>query len=65
MISPDIHIKFSAGLLRAIDEAAAASHQSRSQFIRESIVLRLNEQHIVAHRPKTIDWPAIMAEDGV
>jgi uncharacterized protein (DUF1778 family) len=65
MSDKQLHIRFTADLLATIDKAASKNHQKRSQFIRESIVLRLNEQHVVTHKPKAIDWQAIMAEDDV
>lgn len=45
--SEDLHIRLTTELLEQIDRAARASYQSRSSYIRESIALRLNQQHIV------------------
>lgn len=41
-------------LLRAIDEAAREVHASRSGFIRETVVMRLNRQRLV-HEPDPED----------
>ena len=37
-----IHIRLPAQLVKQIDEAAKANYVSRSQYIRQSVVLRLN-----------------------
>jgi metal-responsive CopG/Arc/MetJ family transcriptional regulator len=44
-----IEIRISPGLLEEIDEAAAQNWQTRSDYIRETLVLRLNRQNIVKH----------------
>ncbi len=43
-----ITLRLSAGLVAVIDEAAKQDYTSRSAFIRESIMLRLNNQRIVS-----------------
>jgi metal-responsive CopG/Arc/MetJ family transcriptional regulator len=52
MRSKNIHVKLTSVLLAEIDQAAAAGYQSRSEYIREAIVLRLNNQRIVKQPSK-------------
>lgn len=47
MRSIPIHLKLSANLIQKIDEAAAINYTSRSDFIREAVVMRLNNQLVV------------------
>jgi metal-responsive CopG/Arc/MetJ family transcriptional regulator len=63
MRSRKINLKLSADLLKAIDSVAKRNFENRSTFIRKSIALRLNEQHIVAHKPQKLDWQALLKED--
>jgi metal-responsive CopG/Arc/MetJ family transcriptional regulator len=60
MSSPDIHIRLSSGLLNKIDQAAKVNFQSRSDFIRDSIVLRLNDQRIVQNQGEDAKLEAII-----
>jgi metal-responsive CopG/Arc/MetJ family transcriptional regulator len=46
MRSRNVHIKLSHDLLELVDQAATDSFQSRSAFIRETLALRLNQQHV-------------------
>jgi Arc/MetJ-type ribon-helix-helix transcriptional regulator len=46
--SQNIHLRLSADLLQQIDQAAKTTYKSRSAYIRESIVLRLNHQRVIA-----------------
>ena len=45
--SRTINVTLPAGLLEEIDESAKRNYVSRSEFIRESVILRLRKQHIV------------------
>jgi metal-responsive CopG/Arc/MetJ family transcriptional regulator len=54
MPSKSIHLKLSPQLLEKIDRAARANLNSRSGFIRESVIMRLNNQHL-AHNPRPDD----------
>lgn len=54
MRSERIHVRFSPWLLQAIDEAARTNLNSRSGFIRESVIMRLKDQRLTA-RPKLED----------
>jgi metal-responsive CopG/Arc/MetJ family transcriptional regulator len=47
MHSVSIHLKLSADLIQKINEAAQANYTSRSDFIREAVVMRLNNQLVV------------------
>ena len=47
MSSKTINLSLPAELLRALDKAAKANYATRSDFIRESIVMRLKGQRIV------------------
>jgi metal-responsive CopG/Arc/MetJ family transcriptional regulator len=47
MHSKKIQVVVTSEMLDAIDEAAAKTFQSRSQYIRETLALRLNNQHVV------------------
>jgi metal-responsive CopG/Arc/MetJ family transcriptional regulator len=47
MISREIHVKLTGAMLEAIDSAAIRAFQSRSQYIRETLALRLNSQQVV------------------
>jgi len=46
-----IHVRVSPALLKKIDEAVQAGFTSRSGFIREAVLMRLNGQY-VADSPK-------------
>lgn len=50
MKSKRVITSLSPQMLVRVDEAAKASFTTRSHFIRESIALRLNNQHVV-NRP--------------
>ena len=56
-LSKPINILLPFGLLKQIDEAAKSCYASRSEYIRESVVLRLKNQHIASDTPQqnTID----------
>ncbi len=45
-----VSIKFSLELLKKIDADARANFTSRSNYIRETLALRLNNQHIVTEQ---------------
>jgi metal-responsive CopG/Arc/MetJ family transcriptional regulator len=47
MRSTVITLKLSADLIQEIDEAAAINYTSRSDFIREAVVMRLHNQLVV------------------
>lgn len=49
MHSRPVHIKFSTELLKEIDKVAKSKYQSRSDFVRECVVLYLNNEHVVSH----------------
>jgi len=44
-----IQLRMSDQVLRRIDEAAKRQASSRSGFIREAVMLRLNDQHVAAN----------------
>jgi metal-responsive CopG/Arc/MetJ family transcriptional regulator len=46
MRSQSVHLKLSPQLLQQIDEAARQNFSSRSGFIRESVMMRLNNQRL-------------------
>lgn len=52
--------------LRVLDEAAERRHQSRSDYIRESITLRINSESIVKNEPDEVwddaKWQQIMED---
>jgi metal-responsive CopG/Arc/MetJ family transcriptional regulator len=58
-----ITLKLSAELLQRIDEAAKANLNSRSGFIREAVVMRLNDQHLVPN-PKIEDTLELLRQAG-
>ena len=63
MRSKPIHVRLSYHMLKALDTAASENFENRSAFIRKSIALRLNDQHIVTHKPQTIDWKNLIEQD--
>lgn len=50
MYSRAVNITFPAELLKKIDADAKANFCSRSSYIRETLTLRLNNQHIVTEQ---------------
>ncbi len=48
MRSQKLHLLLSFDLLEEIDQVAKASYKSRSAYIRETIVLRLNNQRVIS-----------------
>ena len=64
MRSKRIQLKLSAELLDAIDAAATAELNSRSGFIRESVVMRLKDRHL-SPNPRVEDVLRLLSEaDG-
>ena len=61
MRTKKIEVRISPELLEEIDQAAANAWQSRSDWIRESLVLRLNRQDIVARPDPEKLWQAELA----
>lgn len=51
MKSLRISLSFSEEMLARVDQAAKDSFSTRSNFIREAVAMRLNNQHVVS-RPK-------------
>lgn len=51
MMTRTINISLPAQLLKEIDEAAKGNYASRSDFIRETMVLRLKNQQVVKISP--------------
>ena len=47
LVAKTIHVSLPESLLDEINEAAKANYESRSDYIRESLVLRLKGQRIV------------------
>lgn len=60
MESKRIHFKVSPEMLEEIDKAAAASWQSRSEYLRETIALRLNRQEIFEQPSKDDIWEKLV-----
>lgn len=54
------HFRISAELLKMVDEAAKASFQSRSSYIRETLALRLNNQSVVKQQTEEEKLQAII-----
>ena len=63
MRSKRVELKMSARLLQHVDEAARANLTSRSDLIRESIIMRLNDQHLVPN-PKLEDILELLRQAG-
>lgn len=55
-----IDIRLTAELLKAIDKAAAASFQSRSSYIRETLALRINRQIVSTQQSEEDKLQAII-----
>ena len=53
MYAKTVNISFPPELLKKIDAAAQANFASRSDYIRESLVLRLNNQQVVTEQTET------------
>jgi metal-responsive CopG/Arc/MetJ family transcriptional regulator len=51
MRSKRTQLSLSPQLLERIDKAAQANLMTRSSFIRESVIMRLNDQHLVPNPP--------------
>jgi metal-responsive CopG/Arc/MetJ family transcriptional regulator len=45
-----INLSLSAELLKALDKAAKKNYASRSDYIREAVLLRLRSQRIVSNK---------------
>jgi metal-responsive CopG/Arc/MetJ family transcriptional regulator len=58
MDSKTINLTIPANLLAELDEAAKANYTSRSDYIRESVVLRLKKQHVVDNSTENEPSPA-------
>jgi uncharacterized protein (DUF1778 family) len=58
--SKKINLRLGRELLEAIDEAAAANYQTRSDYMRESIVLRLNRQVVMDQPDPDQQWQAAL-----
>ncbi len=56
-------LKLPAQLLEEIDEAARANFTSRSNFIRQAVIMRLNDQHLVPN-PKLADTLELLRQAG-
>lgn len=63
MGSKRIALRLSARLLQEIDVAAKQNLNSRSSFIRESIIMRLNDQHLVPN-PRVDDTLELLRRAG-
>ncbi|HEX7632975.1 MAG TPA: ribbon-helix-helix protein, CopG family [Candidatus Saccharimonadales bacterium] len=59
-MSKTINISLPAELVKKIDEAAKSNYASRSDFIRESIVMRLKGQHLVDEWGDEGHWETIV-----
>lgn len=60
MYSKVVNLTLPNNLVQRIDEAAKANYESRSDYIRESVVLRLNRQRIVDQKSKEDKLQAII-----
>jgi metal-responsive CopG/Arc/MetJ family transcriptional regulator len=60
MRSQRIELKLSKELLQRIDQVAAVNYENRSEFIRKSIALRLNNQTIVESQSEEDKWQALL-----
>jgi metal-responsive CopG/Arc/MetJ family transcriptional regulator len=60
MRSRKIEIKLPAELLAQIDEEAAKHYQTRSQYIRQSITLRINNQTVVDNQSEEERWQQLI-----
>lgn len=58
-----IEIRVSAELLKKINVAAAAHFSSRSGFIRDAVIMRLNEQYL-ARSPGTHETLELLRRAG-
>jgi metal-responsive CopG/Arc/MetJ family transcriptional regulator len=56
--SKKVHFKLSPDLLEEVDQAAARDWKSRSEWLRETIVLRLNKQGILDQPDPDKVWQA-------
>lgn len=63
MRSKRIELKLSARLLQRIDGAAGTNLTSRSDFIRQAVVMRLNGQHL-APNPRLEDTLELLRQAG-
>lgn len=62
MHSKRIELRISPELLEEIDEAAAQNWQTRSDYIRETLVLRLNRQNVVSQPGAGDEWQRAVKE---
>jgi metal-responsive CopG/Arc/MetJ family transcriptional regulator len=60
MRSKMIELKLSEELLNAIDQEATKNYQSRSQYVRQSITLRLNNQTITNQPSEEDKWRTLV-----
>lgn len=58
-----IHINISADLLEKIDKAAQANLTARSIYIRQAVIMRLNDEHLVPN-PKPDDILELLRQSG-
>ena len=63
MRSTRVEVKVSTRLLQAIDVAAKANLMTRSGFIRESVIMRLNDHHLVPN-PRLEDTLELLRQAG-
>jgi len=62
MRSQKVQLRFSKDLLEKVDMAAKAGFQSRSEFIRETLALRLNGQYVTKARQAEDEFDDMLKE---